>query len=50
MKFPDFVRERIFEPLGMNDTAFWIPPQKRARAAHLQSLGRVPESCIPAPT
>src|SRR5882672_2340546 len=20
-----FMRERIFEPLGMNDTAFWVP-------------------------
>jgi len=50
MRFPDFLRERIFEPLGMNDTAFWIPPEKRPRAAHLQSLGRVPESWIPAPT
>jgi CubicO group peptidase (beta-lactamase class C family) len=50
MKFPDFLRQRIFEPLGMDDTAFWIPPQKRARFAHLQSLGRVPASWIPAMT
>ena len=25
--------ERIFEPLGMTDTGFWISPDKRARAA-----------------
>lgn len=32
---PDFFRERIFEPLGMTDTAFHIPPEKRARLATL---------------
>jgi CubicO group peptidase (beta-lactamase class C family) len=47
MKYPDFVRERIFEPLGMVDTAFFIPAEKRSRAARLQSLGRVPASWIP---
>jgi CubicO group peptidase (beta-lactamase class C family) len=47
---PDFLRQRIFEPLGMNDTAFFIPPEKRSRAARLQSLGRVPASWIPADT
>ena len=26
---------RIFEPLGMKDTAFWLPPEKRDRLAHL---------------
>jgi len=45
--FPDFVQARIFEPLGMRDTAFWVPPEKRSRAARLQSLGRVPASWIP---
>jgi CubicO group peptidase (beta-lactamase class C family) len=50
MPFPDFLRTRIFEPLGMDDTAFLIPPQKRPRAARLQSLGRVPASWIPSDT
>jgi CubicO group peptidase (beta-lactamase class C family) len=50
MKYPDFLRERIFEPLGMNDTAFWVPPEKQGRAAPLQDLGRVPASWIPADT
>jgi CubicO group peptidase (beta-lactamase class C family) len=28
-----FMRERLFEPLGMVDTAFWNPPEKRERQA-----------------
>jgi CubicO group peptidase (beta-lactamase class C family) len=31
--FPDFLRERIFEPLGMKDTAFSVPPEKISRLA-----------------
>ena len=27
-----FLRERLFEPLGMVDTGFGVPPEKRARA------------------
>ena len=50
MKYPDFVRQRIFEPLGMTDTDFWIPPAKIERFASLQSLGRVPASWIPSET
>lgn len=30
-KLEDFLRTRIFEPLGMVDTAFWVPPEKRNR-------------------
>ena len=29
----DFFRTRIFEPLGMVDTAFWCPPEKANRLA-----------------
>jgi CubicO group peptidase (beta-lactamase class C family) len=28
-----FLRERLFEPLGMSDTAFGVPPEKQARIA-----------------
>jgi CubicO group peptidase (beta-lactamase class C family) len=28
---PDFLRQRIFEPLAMKDTAFHVPPEKQSR-------------------
>jgi CubicO group peptidase (beta-lactamase class C family) len=31
--FEAFLRERIFAPLGMKDTAFSVPPEKRQRLA-----------------
>jgi CubicO group peptidase (beta-lactamase class C family) len=31
--FPDFLRERVFEPLGMKDTAFFVPPDQQHRFA-----------------
>jgi CubicO group peptidase (beta-lactamase class C family) len=33
MKFEDFVAERIFKPLGMVDTAFYVPTEKMPRVA-----------------
>jgi CubicO group peptidase (beta-lactamase class C family) len=35
MPLADFLAERIFEPLGMTDTAFYVPPDKQARLAQL---------------
>lgn len=35
MPFDDFLRQHIFEPLGMADTGFWVPPEKAARLAAL---------------
>lgn len=29
--FADFLREEFFEPLGMKDTGFWVPEEKRDR-------------------
>ena len=29
--FGEFLRTRLFEPLGMTDTAFWVPPEKIER-------------------
>jgi len=31
MSFSEFLRMRLFEPLGMNDTAFWVPLDKTER-------------------
>src|SRR4029077_13001412 len=31
MSFGEFLRARLFEPLGMNDTAFYVPPDKIER-------------------
>jgi CubicO group peptidase (beta-lactamase class C family) len=33
--FDEFLQERIFAPLGMVDTAFWVPPEKVHRLAAL---------------
>ena len=33
MPFEDFLQERVFAPLGMLDTAFWVPPEKVNRLA-----------------
>lgn len=33
--FGRFLQRRIFEPLGMRDTAFWVPPDKQERLAAL---------------
>jgi CubicO group peptidase (beta-lactamase class C family) len=38
MSFRDFLFKRIFEPLGMVDTDFWIPPAKRSRMATMYRL------------
>jgi CubicO group peptidase (beta-lactamase class C family) len=31
MSFGEFLRARLFEPLGMSDTAFWVPSDKTER-------------------
>ncbi|MBQ0001189.1 MAG: beta-lactamase family protein [Clostridiales bacterium] len=33
MRFGDFLKRRIFEPLGMDDTAFFVPEEKQYRLA-----------------
>ena len=35
--FGDFLRTRIFEPLGMKDTAFYVPKEKLARVAQVHT-------------
>jgi CubicO group peptidase (beta-lactamase class C family) len=39
-KFDDYVRQRIFTPLGMGDSMFKIPADKKARVPSLYSVGR----------
>jgi CubicO group peptidase (beta-lactamase class C family) len=31
ISFGEFLQTRLFEPLGMHDTAFWVPPEKIER-------------------
>ncbi len=33
--FEDFLQCRVFDPLGMVDTGFWVPPEKAGRLAAL---------------
>lgn len=33
MKFGDFLEKELFSPLGMKDTAFWVPEEKQSRLA-----------------
>jgi CubicO group peptidase (beta-lactamase class C family) len=42
-----FLRERLFDPLGMTDTGFGVPPEKRNRLAAM--YGR-PDVIAPGPT
>jgi CubicO group peptidase (beta-lactamase class C family) len=35
--FADFLRTRLFEPLGMTDTAFYVPKEKLARLAQVHT-------------
>lgn len=34
MRFGEFLQKELFEPLGMNDTGFFVPKEKRARFAN----------------
>ena len=44
-RFGDFLREELFEPLGMVDTAFWVPEDKRER--FVTCYKRTPEGLTP---
>ena len=39
MNFDEFLEERIFEPLGMKDTAFYVPKDKHARLVKIDMSG-----------
>jgi CubicO group peptidase (beta-lactamase class C family) len=38
MKYGDYLKEKIFDPMGMKDTAFYVPQEKQARLAKTYSL------------
>ncbi len=35
VSFGEFLRREFFEPLGMKDTGFWVPPEKQHRLARV---------------
>jgi len=37
---PDFMHDHIFEPLGMKDTAFYVPADKRNRFSSVYTTGK----------
>jgi len=45
---PDFMQSRIFGPLKMADTAFWVPEGKRSRLATLYAFDRKTGTLSPA--
>ncbi len=48
---PDFMQQHIFGPLGMKDTGFFVPPEKRNRYATLYASGQNGELVVnPTPT
>lgn len=38
-RFDRFLKSRLFDPLRMNDTGFFVPPEKRARFAEVYARG-----------
>ena len=38
MKFSEFLKKNIFEPLGMNDTDFYVPEEKQNRLAKVYEI------------
>ena len=46
---PDFMKERIFDPLGMNDSGFHVPGSKLGRLATIYSLDAGKGAIVPVP-
>ena len=47
--FPEFLRTRLFEPLGMIDTAFFVPAVKMSRVATIYAYDKGKAGLTPAP-
>ena len=48
--FPEFLRTRVFEPLGMVDTGFLVPAEKLPRVATIYSWDRAKSVLVPEPS
>jgi CubicO group peptidase (beta-lactamase class C family) len=46
MPFDEFLQARVFKPLGMVDTAFWVPENKRPRLATIYQQGSKPGTLV----
>ena len=46
--FPEFLRTRLFEPLGMIDTAFYVPAEKLPRVATVYAYDKAKAGLAPA--
>jgi CubicO group peptidase (beta-lactamase class C family) len=46
MPFEQFLKTRIFDPLGMNDTGFYVPEDKHARFAACYALNAKQETVL----
>jgi len=46
--FPEFLRTRLFEPLGMIDTAFYVPAEKLPRTATVYAYDKARAGLTPA--
>lgn len=46
MPLDEFLRRRIFDPLGMNDTWFYLPPAKHARLTKLHAENKEKKSVL----
>jgi CubicO group peptidase (beta-lactamase class C family) len=49
LSLAQFMGERIFTPLGMSDTAFYVPPEKAPRLASLYDLDPVSHQLVRQP-
>jgi CubicO group peptidase (beta-lactamase class C family) len=47
--FPEFLRTRLFEPLGMVDTGFSVPAEKVSRVSTIYSWNREKNALVPEP-
>ncbi len=49
MSLADFLETRIFKPLGMSDTAFYVPAEKRDRLAQIYVSQTLYDPVVPEP-